>query len=262
MTATYGPAYRRAAQDWLMGLAPANPFLVLGESRSPWEFGAFLLARPALQAVMPKGDGQPVLIFPGLGSDDDYSAPMRGLLNDSGYRTHPWKLGTNRGMRRGLFDAMKARLAELHDRYDEPINLVGWSLGGTFARELAKAMPDQVRQVITLGSPFADPFKRGGRGEASQMFDDLHTPPPVPTTSIFTRTDGIIDWRTTLNPDHDRAENIEVAGSHIGLGFNPAVLYAVADRISQPAGEWAPFTLTGLRRLFFCASSSGPAAIT
>lgn len=245
-----GSAYRSAAESWFYGLAPPIPLWPL-EGRWPWELGLFLATRPLLLATLPKGDGQPVLVLPGLGSGDEYTVPMRGLLKDLGFKAHPWTLGVNNGLKRGLFDAMGRRLAELHARYDQPISLVGWSLGGTFARQLAKAAPDAVRQVITLGSPFAH-ARAVRRGQPIHpAFADLPNAPPVPTSSIFTRTDGIVDWVTNLNKAGVTAENIEVPGSHIGLGFNPLALYAVADRLAQPTDKWAPFERTGLRRLVF-----------
>src|SRR5262249_54111818 len=157
------------------------------------------------------------------------------------------------------------RFASLYERYDgRRLSLVGWSLGGIYARELAKRFPDKVRMVITLGSPFAGTPRatnawRVYEFASGQSIDDrdgdlaasLAEPPPVPTTSIFSRSDGICAWQTCLNPEKAHTENIEVHGSHCGLGHHPATVYAVADRLAQPEGEWQAFERSGWRSLVY-----------
>ena len=83
------------------------------------------------------------------------------------------------------------------------------------------------------------------------LMAEIRKPPPVPTTSIYSRTDGIVAWRCSLNDPGPLAENIEVPASHVGMGMNPLALYAVADRLAQPVGRWQPFDVSGPRRLFF-----------
>ncbi|MGH9213496.1 MAG: hypothetical protein ACRD2C_22905 [Acidimicrobiales bacterium] len=114
------------------------------------------------------------------------------------------------------------------------MSLVGWSLGGVLARGLAIDTPGAIRQVISLGSPFNEV---GGR------LRPLATPEPlpVPSTAVYTRSDGIVPWRTTVQRPGARAENVEVRGSHCGLGVDRAALLAVADRLAQRDGTWAPF---------------------
>jgi pimeloyl-ACP methyl ester carboxylesterase len=138
------------------------------------------------------------------------------------------------------------------------VTLIGWSLGGVYARELAKEMPDKVRGVITLGSPFAGPPKSTNAWRIYELTSgrdierehgqfDLPTAPPVPTTSIYSRSDGIVAWQGSIQePHHAQTENIEVIASHIGLGLNPSAWWAVADRLAQPEGKWQPFDRTGL----------------
>jgi len=151
---------------------------------------------------------------------------------------------------------------ELFARDGEPISLVGWSLGGVYARELAKEMPHFVRCVVTLGSPFSGPpsatnaywlFERlsGHPHPDEDMLARLREPPPLPTTSIYSRTDGIVAWRCSLNPTTPLAENIALHASHIGLGLNPLALYAILDRLAQDPQEWRPFDASGSRRWFF-----------
>jgi pimeloyl-ACP methyl ester carboxylesterase len=149
---------------------------------------------------------------------------------------------------------MQRRIDDLSDRYGEQISVIGWSLGGIYARDLARRTPDSVRQVITLGSPFR--LTHAEQSRASKVFDrysHLHvehrtlplesetTPLPVPSTSIYSHYDGIVHWRTCLDVPGERCENIAVMASHLGLGHHPAAIYAIADRLAQPQGTWRPF---------------------
>jgi pimeloyl-ACP methyl ester carboxylesterase len=138
---------------------------------------------------------------------------------------------------------------------DDPVSLVGWSLGGILARELARVEPGLVRQVITLGSPFR--FKPGDRGWASALYElvappvdpfpgrhldeDDRVPLAVPSTSIYTRVDGIVRWHACIDRSGPRRENIEVISTHNGLGFNVPGTLAIADRLSQAVDRWEPF---------------------
>ncbi len=244
--------------------APPSSVLSLLESRAMPELAAFWLMRPWLSTV-PRGDGHPVLVFPGLMAGDSSTQPLRHFLNAHGYRAHGWKLGRNMGLREHVESDMRARLDELFDRHGgRKLSLVGWSLGGLYARQLAKLSPGKVRCVITLGSPFRGSPKSTNAWQAyewasgtaietpSLLTAALGEPPPVPTTSIFSRTDGVCAWETCLNQDSAHAENIEVQGSHCGLAHNPAVVYAVADRLAQPENGWQKFDLTtGFRPLAF-----------
>jgi len=242
--------------------APSTALMFL-ETRAVPELGAFWLMRPWL-SILPSGDSHPVLVLPGLLADDGSTRPLRGFLNAQGYKAHGWKLGRNMGLHGSVEADMLARIDELHDRYGgRKVSLVGWSLGGLYARQLAKLVPDKVRCLISLGSPFAGSPKSTNAWRAYEMASggkvedlDLLThgladAPPVPTTSIFSRTDGICAWRTCLNEDAPQAENIEVMGSHLGLGHNPAVVFAIADRLAQPEDKWKKFDRRGFRALAF-----------
>jgi pimeloyl-ACP methyl ester carboxylesterase len=240
--------------------APSLPLRLL-EARALVELSAFYSMTPWL-GLAPAGDGHPVLVLPGLSASDLSTRPLRAFLAQRGYRAHGWKLGRNFGPRPGVEDAMQARLAELHERYGRKVSVIGWSLGGMFARELARRAPDQVRSVITLGSPFAGAphasnawrlYECVSGRRADQWADRGHAqePPPVPATAIYSRSDGIVAWQGCLEREGPQSENIEVDGSHCGLGHNPAVLFAIADRLAQPEGEWRPFERSGLRSLVY-----------
>jgi pimeloyl-ACP methyl ester carboxylesterase len=244
-------------------LAPPSLALLALEFRVAWEFGALLPAWPVLQRA-PAGDGHPVLVFPGLSASDASTMPLRRYLRSLGYEPQGWDQGFNFGPRAGVLARARQALQEACEASGCKASLVGWSLGGVYARELAKEFPDLVRCVVTLGTPFAAHPKAtnawrlyeltSGRDierEAQQY--DLPAAPPVPTTSIYSRSDGIVAWQGSLQqPDHDRTENIEVVASHFGIGLNPAAWWAVADRLAQAPERWRPFQrpalygLTGL----------------
>jgi len=250
------PAFRRTDPH---AAAPPPPSRVLQllELRAGAEFGSALALLPLLRRA-PRGDGHPVLVLPGLLAGDATTRPLRAFLADRGYRALGWGLGRNLGLRPGLEARLIGRLRELHRETGRRVSLVGWSLGGVFAREVASAAPQLVRSVVTLGSPLRGSPKstnawRIYEWASGQRVDDpalrrpKETPPPVPTTSIYSRSDGIVAWRCSVERAGPQSESIEVVGSHLGLGVNPAVLYAVADRMAQPEGRWCHFDRSGLR---------------
>jgi pimeloyl-ACP methyl ester carboxylesterase len=240
-------------------IKPPSQLLLLLEGRALPEFAAFLYSLPFLSATT-KGDGHPVLVLPGLVASDVSTRPLRAFLKNRGYAAHGWKQGRNLGLRPGVEAQMLDRVRELRQRYGRKVSIVGWSLGGLYARQIAKQLPDDVRLVITLGSPFAGHPKstnawRVYEAASGQRADDvqghpagpLSVTPPVPTTAIFSRTDGVCAWQACKEVPGPRAENIEVSSSHVGLGHHPAVVYAIADRLAQPEGGWKPFDRSGWR---------------
>src|SRR5271169_6142925 len=244
-------------------LRPPSRTLMLLEGRAIHEFGAFLGALPLL-SLAPKGDGHPVLVLPGLVASDNSTRPLRSFLKNRGYAVSGWQQGRNLGLRHGVQQAMVGLVSELSDFHGRRISLVGWSLGGLYARQLAKLMPDRVRSVITLGSPFAGPPKAtnawriyelasGHRAdEEDERFGGaLSEPPPVPTTAIFSRTDGVCAWQGCMEKSSVQSESIEVESSHCGMGHHPAVVYAVAERLAQGEGQWKPFDRSGWRALVY-----------
>jgi pimeloyl-ACP methyl ester carboxylesterase len=242
-------------------VGPPSRLLLALELRSILELHAFFASYPLMPRV-PRGDGHPVLVLPGLAASDDSTRPLRTVLKELGYTAHGWKQGPNRGPRPGVEDGIATRLVELSDRYRRKVSLIGWSLGGVFAREQARRTPELVRQVVTLGSPFANEPKASNAWQlyealSGRQVDDwpgreaMKLPPPVPSTAIYTRTDGIVAWQGCREQESPTTQNIEVEGSHSGLGHNPVVLHAIAERLAIPEGEWWPFDRSGLRSLFF-----------
>ena len=246
-------------------LRPPGLGLLLAEARGIFEFNASLLLSPLLMRA-PKGDGHPVLTLPGFLASDLSMAPMRRYLREIGYDSYAWKMGRNIGGVSRLRAALRDRLAEIHAAAGRKVSVVGWSLGGVYARDLALQVPDMVRYVVTLGSPFANDVRATNAtrlyealsGEAVEQNSELRTAIagdlPVPTTSIYSRTDGIVSWQCSLNEPGPMTENIEVQASHTGMGMNPLALYAVADRLAQPPGQWRHFDASGARRWFFQGS--------
>jgi pimeloyl-ACP methyl ester carboxylesterase len=210
-------------------------------------------ARRRLLRSAPRGDGHPVLVFPGLLAGDLTTLPLRRFLRDLCYDARGWNLGVNLGPSVELREKLDARLVHLFERHGRRVSLVGWSLGGIYARELARAHSDRVRLVITLAAPFRDisathaarliPIRPGGRplSEAHELRDALRQPLPVPSTSIYSKTDGIVAWQSCLEERGLRRESVEVACSHTGMGFHPDVLVVIADRLAQGESQWRPF---------------------
>lgn len=245
-------------------LRPPNAWLMLLEGRAPWEFAASLASLPWLRRLrqLPRGDGHPVLVFPGLGANDLTTAPLRRYLDQLGYATQAWGQGFNFGPRAGVLERCKADLQALHRQHGRPVSLLGWSLGGIYARELAKECPTLTRCVVTLGTPFTGhpratnawrffELVSGRTASDPALMARLRQPPPLPTTSIYSKTDGIVAWRCSVNEPGPLAENIEVHASHLGLGMNPLALYALADRLAQDPRAWRPFEPQGAKRWFF-----------
>ena len=242
-------------------LRAPSAFLMMLEGRAPWELAALFAATPWLRRV-PRGDGHPVLVFPGMGANDFTTIPLRNFLGSLGYATKAWGQGFNFGPRDGVLKKCAADVRALAEQHGQPVSLIGWSLGGLYAREMAKQLSAHTRCVITLGTPFSGhpratnawrifELLSGQKLHDAAMIERLRTPPPVPTTSIYSRTDGIVSWRCSLNPKSALTENIEVHASHVGMGMNPLALYAVADRLAQTPGHWKPFEPHGGRRHFF-----------
>jgi pimeloyl-ACP methyl ester carboxylesterase len=233
-------------------IEPPSAMLIALEGRAWFEFAALVPALPAL-AGAPRGDGHPVLVLPGFLADDRSTRALRWFLRDRGYHAHAARLGRNLGPSPETVAGLVERLASLHARHGRKVSLVGWSLGGIYARELARAFPDRVRLVITLASPFRDPTAStvarlsrlgiGPRpvGDGTIPRERLCAPLPVPTTSFYSETDGIVAWRSCLADDGPLAENLGVRSSHCGMGHHPTVLLAIADRLAQREDTWRPY---------------------
>ncbi|MEY3124837.1 MAG: hypothetical protein RLZZ573_1357 [Pseudomonadota bacterium] len=243
-------------------------WLLAFEQRAFWEFWAGLASFKALQWMVPQGDGHPVLVIPGLGASDASTALLRRFLDDLGYVTYPWGLGRNKGVKEENADLMLQRLQFIYDHHGKKVSVIGQSLGGVFARELARFAPQMVRQVITLGSPFTGhPLASTGthlyEWLSGDRFEDLdfdqhlqiRIKPPVPTTSIYSKLDGVVAWECSIEEGRPEGESINLRGnSHIGMGSSPTALYLIAERLAQPEDRWKPFDATGLARIFYGAN--------
>lgn len=229
--------------------APPAHLLAL-EIRVLAELPLFLL-RTLSVSGLPRGDGHAVMVLPGFGADDLTTLALRRALTRLGYAVYGWGQGRNLGMRGGLKLGMARQLRRLHDRHAGPVSLIGWSLGGVFAREMARHQAELVRQVFTLGSPInGHPdannmqtlFRLINRGRAAttdwEAFNKRRMAPPVPCTAIHTRRDGIVAWRCCLEDQAPNTRNVEVHGSHFGLVFNHQVLTVLAQNLAAPAEKF------------------------
>ena len=222
------------------------------EPRGLFSVARLIAVAPFLATAL-RGAPHAVIVLPGLGATDRSTIAIRRYLRFLGYQATGWNRGRNVRPAGADLPAIAAQIRSLREATGIPVGLVGWSRGGIIAREAARLEPDAVRMVITLGSPFAAPRAsnvgavwRRLTGEAfplqtQERMRALAAPLPVPCTSIYSRSDGVVAWRACRQTEGPQSENVEVRGSHIGLGFNPAALWVIADRLAQPLGAWAAF---------------------
>lgn len=224
---------------------PPSKRLLLAELRALAEWPRGLVWLPTRR--LPRGDGHAVMVIPGFGASDRATAPLRRALQRLGYDVEGWGQGRNLGMRREIGQALHERIGALHER-SGPVSLIGWSLGGVFAREMARSSPERVRRVITLGSPISHHPKANNMERLFQLANPRHSsgevdwdaftrreaPPPVACTAIYTDTDGVVAARCCRELPARHTENVRVRGSHIGLPANPAVLEVIATRLPMP----------------------------
>lgn len=242
MTSTTLSRFAGAPTWRLLGIEPARAIM---------EYAGMRLMN---KAALPCGDGHPVVIFPGLAADRRSIEPLKDFCDELGYAAYDWGRGFNTGPQGDLdawLDELARHVLELTGAHEEPMSLIGWSLGGVYARELAKKLTGRVRQVITIGTPFAGSAEQTHASWAYRLLSGqeptlspammarLRTAPDAPTTSMFSRSDGVVAWQACIQDgDADHTENIEVDGSHCGLGWNSEVLSIIADRLRQPMGAW------------------------
>jgi pimeloyl-ACP methyl ester carboxylesterase len=232
--------------------SPSLGLLVTEPLRGALEYGRMHLMR---RDHLPTGDGHAVVLFPGLGTDRRFMSPLKDHCQQLGYACYDWTRGFNFGPEGDVeywLTELAAEVRNLIRGHQQSVSLIGWSLGGIYAREIAKVLTKRIRQVITLGSPFAGidatratwlyRLVNGSGVPARKAFAQaLKSPPPVPTSSIYSRSDGVVAWKSCREVSGPRAENIEVVSSHLGLVCHPTVFTVIADRLAQRPGQWSPW---------------------
>lgn len=194
--------------------------------------------------ALPRGDGARVLVVPGFMTSDRSTVVLRRFLRRLGYDVHGWGMGINRGRVEALMPEVIARAEGLAD--GGSLKLVGWSLGGVIARELSRERPALVERIVTMGTPVVGGpkytftarhyQKRGVDLDAieARIAERNAQPLPAPVTAIYSRADQVVSWRACLDPNTDNdVEHVEVATSHIGLGFDPETLRIVARALAD-----------------------------
>lgn len=201
-----------------------------------------------------EGDGHPVLVLPGFMATDASTGPLRKFIRNLGYAAYAWELGRNTANLKFL-DLLLEKVEAIYEEHEERISLVGWSLGGVYARQLAKAKPNLIRQIVTLGSPFRGVHqpnnvawiynlisnRRRIKDLDPVLFENLPLPAPVPTTAVYTKEDGIVPWQLCIEDEDEIHQNIRVRGSHFGLSVNPSVLEIISDRLLYTKANWSYF---------------------
>jgi hypothetical protein len=243
---------------------PPRLIYSLLEGRALLEMALLPVMLPALAAT-PRGDGHPVLLAPGFTAGDSSMVGLRLFLQSRGYHVETWGLGQNTGFKLKFSEALEQKLRFMHHRHGRKVSLIGWSLGGVYSFYAAHSAPECVRNVISLGSPMrfsAESFKTPLLVRAVYRYfahpmgpvahlahvraKVLKSPPPVPSTCIYSMTDGVVPPQAArIETSDGEHENIWVPGSHLGLGFNAAVMCILADRLAQPEGVWQPFRMEG-----------------
>jgi hypothetical protein len=260
-----GPRQGRPRQGGSAAAAPSAGLFITEPVRGLIDLAALLVAAPWL-ATAPRGDGHGVLVLPGLLASDTSTLPLRAYLGWLGYDVRGWDLGRNRGPTEEVLAGLPRALLTHARRTGRPVSLVGWSLGGIYARELARRHAKHIRQVITLGSPFAlkdprresrvhGPYQRLSHTHADgarlPSYEQRARPIAVPSTSVYSRLDGIVAWQACVEPETGRHQNVEVRCSHVGFGVDPATLWLIADRLAVPPGQHRPFRPPPLLRPFY-----------
>lgn len=242
------------------------PLLQIDAVRCICESGTCIGAYPILSRA-PKGDGHAIMVIPGLGVNDLTTKMMRLFFERLGYKVFGWGQGINSRYDEDVILELDRRLSDLFSRYGK-VSVIGQCFGGLYALKLAHAHPDMVRSVITLGTSTSDPLNAdrlrwlykllNGQDQLNEFDDNMSVLSsdfpgalPIPTTSIYSKTDGVIDWKKSVFDEIGQSESIAIVTSHFGMGNNPLVLWVMADRLAQPEEAWEPFNPAGWEHLFY-----------
>jgi pimeloyl-ACP methyl ester carboxylesterase len=237
------PAFSRTASA---EAAPPLP-LLLGEARVARDW-AMARWRPRADAVPRVGRGEPVLTLPGFLAGDVSMAQMRQTLNAAGFRAKRWKQGPNMGAKADTLERIDEAVRRAAHREGRPVHIVGWSLGGLFAREYAKHHPEHVASVITMGTPFSGSRRANHAWRLYQLVarHDVDAPPvpfhpaakpPVPTFALWSRRDGVIAVDSARGTDVERDRAVELDCGHIGFAYAPEAVRAVIDCLLAAEGR-------------------------
>ncbi|HEV2797266.1 MAG TPA: alpha/beta hydrolase [Nocardioides sp.] len=235
------------ATDLARPSGPPPTWATIGELTSPLAAARLVGALPRLRSA-PRGDGHLVVDIPGWRAPELSGAPLRRYLRLLGYDARGWGFGTNTGDPRRDVERLSASVLDLVEASGSPASLVGWSLGGVVAREVARRHPEAVRRVVTYGTPVAGGAaytsvgraygRSGGVDADSERVArrlDARSPISVPLTVMFSRRDGVVAWQACIDHATPGVELVEVASTHIGMGVDPDVWAVVADRLARPA---------------------------
>ena len=226
-------------------MIPKNTMYSFLEWRALAEAGAFAISFPQLVSSTPDGDGRPVIVMPGFMCGPESTYILRITLEHKGYTVYDWGLGRNLGPNSTLDKSMVDLIHRVCGVHGEKVSLVGHSLGGLYSRIMANRFPDEVRQVITMGSPFClkqdiSEIKAIFKKVIGNTVIDIHPSdieqmretPQMPSTSIYTKTDGVVCWQACV--DKSATECLEVSGSHCGLPHNRSAIKHILERLPTP----------------------------
>ncbi len=229
--------------------APAR-WKLIREARIVVERFALMAKLPGLRASAPRGAGEPVMVVPGVSADDGWTAPLRDFLRFIGYDASGWGLGRNGGNAPKLVPRLTEEVERLSSAKCAPVRLIGWSLGGYLAREVARDRPELVDRVISLGAPIvggpsytatASIYVRRGYDLddiSAQVLQREQTPIRIPVFAVFSRTDAVVDWRACIDVfDNPLVEHHEVVASHLGMVYSPRVFDLVARLLAKPVAS-------------------------
>ena len=230
----------------LSELRAPSPLALLGETRIAAEWLALKASMPLVRHASPRGDGSPVLVAPGYGTDDSWTESLRAFLDSLGYDVRGWGLGRNHGRVPVLIPRLAEVTAEFAESRGRPVRLIGWSLGGYLVREVAREWPDHVRDVVTLGTPIVGGPKYTASApmyvKKGYDLDEIEagveqreaTPITVPIHAVYSRSDGVVAWRACIDHRNPQVTHHAITSSHLGLVASPTVFRLVAELLAEP----------------------------